>query len=210
MKISKRDKRALLALYIFAVVMIVGYFFVLPSARRSSELDDEIKTLKETKETAEKKAAALAGLEEKNELLKKLLESDCASFAPLMDSEEIATYLTGITSGNEKVDLVSLKISEKKDTDLAPYAYSEKKLNNISHAGDQAFAIVGLDTSAGAADVKMRELSAFEADLKLSGTQEDILACLEEKLSSSGWIRLVRYTPGEGQADVKLEIYMAD
>ena len=210
MKISKRDKRALLALYIFAVVMIVGYFFVMPSVRRSSELDDEIKNLKETKETAEKKSAALSGLEEKNELLKKLLESDCASFAPLMDSEEIATYLTGITSENEKVDLVSLKMSEKKDTDLIPYAYSEKKLKNISHAGEQAFGIVGLDTPAGAADVKLHELSAFEADLKLSGTQEDILACLEEKLSSSGWIRLVRYTPGEGQADVKLEIYMAD
>lgn len=126
---TERDKKLLVFLGIFVVVVCFGYWGIRPSIQKIQEMDKQITKYKSQREKMDLKIAELPMLEMENEELEEDIVKARENYFPMMTSDEVDRYFTDMALSYH---LYSCDLSiEMPSTycELLPYQYSEKALN---------------------------------------------------------------------------------
>jgi len=152
MELTQRDKRLLIFLAIFVIVVCVGYWGIYPAVKAIKLIDEQIEVQQEQKEINEQKISMLPIVMKDNEELELQIEEARADFFPIMTSDEIDKFVTGIaiTYG---LHADSLDIVMPEDmAQLEPYEYSDKYKNPEAYAYEEEEALISIQTQADAID----------------------------------------------------------
>ncbi len=213
-ELTERDKKLLTFMGVFVIVVIIGYYFIIPQLKKASEYEDEIAEQEIIKSVNETKIMQLPVVEVNNEELEKLIVGAKDNYYPMMDSEQIDRLVTNTVI--EKYGLVSfdLSIGEKTLTSLSPYMYSQKALTGESDARERALnaaaPIVSEDGMIMFADVAEGDSTGSEEgnytstevtgiymvpiQMRLSGNKDNITRLLDDLALSEKKLRMVDYT----------------
>ncbi len=127
-EMSERDKKLLIFLSVFVIVVCIGYWGIYPVIKDIKSIDKKIQTEKDLKELNEMKISQLPMIEAENEKMKEEINKARSSYYEIMTSGEIDKHFTNLvlTSGLYAYGL-DISIS-KEPTTLEPYQYSMKAL----------------------------------------------------------------------------------
>lgn len=233
-ELTERDKKLLTFMGVFVIVVVIGYYFIIPQLKKTGEYQDEIDEQEIIKNVNESKIMQLPVVEVNNEELEKLILGAKDNYYPMMDSEQIDRLVTNTVI--EKYGLVSfdLSIGERSLAGLSPYIYSDNALTGESDARERAlnaaapvisedgmimFADVMEDGSSGSSE----DYSSSEAtgiymvpiQMRLSGNKDNIARLLDDLALSEKKLRLVDYSTEVEQIiipheDGTQEIYTTD
>lgn len=128
MELTERDKKLLVGLSIFVLVVCIGYWGIRPQLKKAKSYKNEIEKQEEIKQVNESKISQVSMLETDNANKEQQILKAREKYYKLMTSDEIDKYFTGkaLDYGLYAYSL-SIDIPEE-ETDLEPYVYSEKAI----------------------------------------------------------------------------------
>lgn len=130
MQMTERDKKLLIFLAVFCIVVGIGYWGIYPQIKAIGEINDQ-KIIEEDKMFADDmKLSELMFLMDENEELEEQIIEAREHFYPAMTSDQIDKMLTGmaLTYDLQAYDLDI--VMPTNETSLEAYQYSEKYLDD--------------------------------------------------------------------------------
>lgn len=195
-EITERDKKLLLFLAVFLVVVGYYWFIIKPMTEEISALDTQIINA----EALEKQNRhSISKIDEYKELLteaKSELGKKSERFFPIMRSKDVDAFLTtrALDAGFEKSELRELNIRMSEGFIGIP-EYQAEERNKVEELKGLYCATVSFTLHG-----EREELNAFVDELmELDGLRVTGIAWARERGSESGW-----------QMTVQLKIYMSD
>lgn len=208
MTLTEKDKKLLVMLSIFVIVVCIGYWGILPVLKKTKKLSTEIETAKDLQTANETKLAWLPSLEKDNEDLEAQIVEARKAYFPLMTNSEIDKYFTALVL---KYSLYSYDLTIDavcKEVALEPYAYSVRAMEA------EAEGEVIVDDNTGEADEMVEITETDETDfaepiafadeemgtgiyssnitMKLGGEEKDLLKLIDD-LSADSKLRVVSF-----------------
>ena len=216
LEMTEKDKRLLIMLSIFVIVVCIGYWGVYPVIKDIIDTDKQIEEQKLIKEDNQYKLTQIPMLEADNDSWKEDIQSVRESFFPMMKSADIDEYFTDMVLGyNLSAYDLSIQISAD-ETDLEPYIYSQKAYelsaseeasSNGAATGaateqseieqvEQAGGVSTTDTSNDSAFTEPVTTGIYEATvtMRLGGDEQDLLSLIEDLSNSDMKIRVCNYS----------------
>lgn len=128
MEITERDKKLLIFLSLFIIVVCIGYWGILPQVKKYNTYKTEIEEQQNIKDLNELKIMQVPVLEVDNSKMEERILSAREQYYPIMSSNEIDKYFTSMVLdyGLYAFDM-NINIDDS-ETTLEPYIYSEKAL----------------------------------------------------------------------------------
>lgn len=178
-EMTERDKRLLIGLAMFVVVVCVGYWGILPQLTRIDEINEELEVAIDERDEKELKVMELPMLEiENKELEEGILESK-SQFFQMMDSDEVDKMMTTMVLGYN-LYAYDLSISMPKgEAKLAPYINSKSK-------DPSSYVNSGVQTGVYCVGISMR----------LGGTYEDFERIIYDLSKTEQKIKLNSFSYG--------------
>ena len=128
MGMTQRDKKLLVFLTLFVIIVGIGYWGVYPMVKDILSYNTEIEEAKALKALNEQKIAELPVLEKGGERLTQVILDAKKDYYPLMTSDEIDKLFTGMALDyNLYAYQMDIKIDEN-EARVEPYVYSVKKV----------------------------------------------------------------------------------
>jgi len=195
-EMTARDRKLLIFLVIFVVVVASVYWGIRPIVKSIKTLNISIEEAEAEKDMNKYKISMIPALEVENEQLAQDLENAREGYFAEMSSDEIDKYLTRIMldHGLYCYDL-NFSIATQ-DSTLEPYKYSAKVMEGMYWDGSMEYS----QDMAGSANTGIR---CVDATMRVGGTTEqlqsliDDLSVYDKKLRvesySWDWERDVRY-----------------
>lgn len=202
-ELTQRDKKLLTFLGVFVIVVLVGYYGILPQIKAANEYKDEIEEQELLQEVYQKKIMQLPVVEKNNSDLEGLIEGAKDNYYPMMDSDAIDNLITNKVIDEYKLMSYDLTIAEKQLANLEPYTYSDKALTGESNAKRRALMaaapIVGEDGielfgEVAQADFETVGIYMVAVSMRLGGDKKNITRLLDDLAYSSKKLRLVSYS----------------
>ena len=202
-ELTQRDKKLLTFLGVFVIVVLVGYYGILPQIKAANEYKDEIEEEELLQEVYQKKIMQLPLVEKNNSDLEGLIEGAKDNYYHMMDSDAIDNLITNKVIDEYKLMSYDLIISEKQLAKLDPYIYSNKALTGESNAKRRALMvaapIVGEDGielfgEVAQADSETVGIYMVAVSMRLGGDKKNITKLLDDLAYSSKKLRLVSYS----------------
>lgn len=202
-ELTQRDKKLLTFLGVFVIVVLVGYYGILPQIKAANEYKDEIEEEELLQEVYQKKIMQLPVVEKNNSDLEGLIESAKDNYYPMMDSDAVDNLITNKVIDEYKLMSYDLSIGEKQLAELNPYIYSNKALTGESNAKRRALMaaapIVGEDGielfgEVAKADSGTVGIYMVSVAMRLGGDKKNITRLLDDLAYSSKKLRLVSYS----------------
>lgn len=202
-ELTQRDKKLLTFLGVFVIVVLVGYYGILPQIKAANEYKDEIEEEELLQEVYQKKIMQLPVVEKNNSDLEGLIEGAKDNYYPMMDSDAIDNLITNKVIDEYKLMAYDLSIAEKQLAKLDPYIYSNKALTGESNAKRRALMaaapIVGEDGielfgEVAQADSETVGIYMVAVSMRLGGDKKNITRLLDDMAYSSKKLRLVSYS----------------
>lgn len=203
MTLTERDKKLLVFLGIFIVVVGIGWLVIRPMVQNLGALDEEIALAEVEQMEREDKLGQLPLLVAQNEALNQQYEDESKVYYPLMQSQQIDELLTlRALAHNLEARQLNIKMPQSMDDVLLLEPY---------YASAAALAVDPQD-----AKTEFHGLFAAEVTMELGGTRENLQAFLEEKLKETPKLRITSFSWKDGagkveggwQLSLSLEIYM--
>lgn len=126
MQMTERDKKLIVFLAIFVIIVAGGYWGIYPIISRTISVNEEIREAEVLREENELKVAQLPMLEAESEELEEDIAAAREDFYSAMTSDQVDKYMTGLILDHNlyAYDLtITMPTAEAK---LSPYACSEK------------------------------------------------------------------------------------
>ena len=124
MEMTERDKKLLIFLAVFVIVVGFSYWGIRPLLARMSELDNEIEEQEEERQLNETKISMLPMLMADNEKLEEGMGEVRKNFYPLTTADEIDRTFTGMAL-DYMLEIYSMDIDvSTKEVESLPYKYS--------------------------------------------------------------------------------------
>lgn len=123
-KMTERDKKLLIFLALFVIVVGIGYWGVYPKIKHIISYNEEIQDAYDLKAVNEIRIAELPMLESENQRIEQQIAEAKADYYPMMTSDEIDKMFTGKALD---YDLYAYNMdirTEEEETSLPPYSYS--------------------------------------------------------------------------------------
>jgi hypothetical protein len=219
-EISQKDKKLLVFLSIFVIVVCIGYWGVYPVITDIDEIENSIDDEESTKLSNELKVSQLSMYETENEKLEQDIVDAKACYYPMMSSDEIDKYFTELVLNDYNLLSYALVIGKSELVDLEPYVYSEKaaaeaqkKTEDAANSTSSTESTNNTDSSTSSGS---SELSAGDAlqttleygdtdgttvgiysvtvDMKLGGTDEQLMKFVDDMSTSDQKIRVTGYS----------------
>ena len=190
---------------VFVIIVLVGYYLVIPQLKKASEYNEEIEEQEILQDVYSQKVANLTFVESNNEDLEKLIEGAKDNYYPMMDSDEVDNLVTNTVIEKYGLKAYDLSIREKIPAGLGPYVYSEKALTGKSDAREKAlnaaapvisddgmllFGDIAEDVGGDSDAIGIYMVSI---QMRLSGEMENIMRLLDDLALSEKKLRLVNY-----------------
>ncbi len=137
-ELTERDKKLLTFMGVFVIIVIIGYYFIIPQLNKAGEYNDEIEEQELLQSVYEQKVMALGDVEVNNIELEKLIESAKDNYYPMMESDEIDNLVTNTVIEKYGLKAYDLTISEPTLAEIQPYVYSRKAITGESDAKERA------------------------------------------------------------------------
>lgn len=129
MEISEKDRKLLVFLSIFVIVVCFGYWGIYPAIKGAKEIEKDIENEQEIQEINDMKIAMLVDVQVQNDKLEEKIKGSKEDYFEMMSSAEIDKYFTEMILDRKlnSYDLsISLPSNEKDTTKLKPYQYSAR------------------------------------------------------------------------------------
>jgi len=128
---TERDKRLLIFLSIFVLVVCFGYWGIRPSFKKIDEMNKKIEKNNKIVKMNEQKIAQLMDFQDANDELEQKIIGARENYFQIMTSDQVDEYFTDMAL-KHNLYVYSLDIRMPSEyCDLAPYQYSEKALNPV-------------------------------------------------------------------------------
>ena len=235
-ELTQRDKKLLTFLGVFVIVVLVGYYGILPQIKAANGYKDEIEEQELIRDVYQQKIMQLIDVEANNSELESLIEGAKDNYYPMMDSDAIDHLITNKVIDEYKLMSYDLNIGEKQLAELGPYIYSNKSITGESYALRKALSaaapVVGEDGMTLMGDVAKADsetvgIYMVDVTMRLGGEKKNITRLLDDLAYSSKKIRLVSYTISteetnvyhddgtietfsEDMLDLSIELYMCE
>jgi cell division protein FtsB len=122
------DKKLLIFLGVFVVIVCFGYWGIRPNINQMIEINEQIADDEDIKMVYDMKLAELPMLQAENEKLEENIQTARDAYFPMMSSDEVDRYFTNMAlSYNLQSYDLSITMPEESCT-LEPYQYSAKAL----------------------------------------------------------------------------------
>ena len=205
-ELTERDKKLLTFMGVFVIVVLIGYYLIIPQLKKATEYNDEIAEQEVLQEVYSQKVANLPFVETSNQELETLIEGAKDNYYPMMDSEEVDRLVTNTVI--EKYGLVAydLSISEKSLAGLKPYVYSQKTLTGKSDARERALNAAApiisddgmllfgeISDASSYTNSESTGIYVVSIQMRVSGDMKDITRLLDDLALSEKKLRLVNY-----------------
>lgn len=152
MEMTARDKKLLIMLSIFVIVVCIGYWGIIPIIKDMKQIKEDIVVEEEKRDLNEMKLIQLPMLQMDNEELEENIVKAKEDYFPVMTSDEIDKYFTTMAL-DYNLYAYSLDISmPNEQANRQAYQFSEK------YQEDQNVAASAIDTS-------LEESSSVTSDL---------------------------------------------
>lgn len=208
-EMTERDKKLLVFLSVFVIVVCIGYWGVYPVIKDINKTKEKIQTEKELQEMNELKVGQLPMIEAETEKMEEDILKARSNYYEIMTSNEIDKYFTNmvLSSGLYSYDLGISILTDP--TDLEPYQYSEKALgqevddyyyedsegsaedymNDSDEAGDD----LSEDGDSNAAT----GIYTASITMKVGGEEEKLISFLDSLCNTDKKLRIVNYSFSE-------------
>lgn len=191
MALTERDKKLLVLLGLFLIIVVFGYFVMLPMYEHLGEIQTELETAETEKMERETKIMMLPTTKTSLNMLKEQLSESVSVYYKEMPSQEIDRLLTFIVLDHD-LQAKQLTISMPEDyCSLSPFAPSE--------------------LAAQYEETSMLGIKVVAASMSMSGDIDDLYEIIDDFSLEYPAIRLVSYSFGGKSGDsleVELEVYM--
>ncbi|MBQ7706623.1 MAG: hypothetical protein IJT72_02445 [Lachnospiraceae bacterium] len=209
-EMTDRDKKLLIFLSVFVIVVCIGYWGIYPVIKDIKNIDKKIETEKDKEEMNQLKISQLPIIETENERMKEEIVGARESYYQIMSSNEIDKHFTNmvLTSGLYSYDL---NISISKDTtSLEPYQYSKKALlasdeyvSDDDSDYDSADDYLNEDEDDESLDLSDVEdytstgIYTAVITMKIGGDEDKLIAFLDSLCNTDKKLRIVNYNFSE-------------
>ena len=93
-ELTERDKKLLTFMGVFVIVVLIGYYLIIPQLKKATEYNDEIEEQELLQDVYSQKIANLPVVEINNQELEKLIEGAKDNYYPMMENDEIDNLVT--------------------------------------------------------------------------------------------------------------------
>ncbi len=230
MKLTERDKKLLLALAYFVIIVGFGAFVFRPLISHYMDLGDQVAILSAQKEEMDARIKEAKGLEQKKQEKMDLFLISTQDLYPMLESQEVDKEVTGIvlSCGMQALNL-SIAMPEE-PVSLVPYLYAEE----AEVSGETAMPELTEEAAEAGDETEAEEITTPEEEnqgyiyapivtLTASGTEGQIENLIDTLTRDYPAIRLRGYSRqiqdsrqaeemavGTEILSVELELYMCD
>ena len=200
-EMTERDKKLLVFLSVFVIVVCIGYWGVYPVIKDINKTNEKIQTEKDLQDMNELKVSQLPMIEAETEKMEEEILVARQNYYEMMTSDEIDKHFTGLalSSGLYLYDL-NISVSSE-PTSLSPYQYSEKALNE--EVNDYEFEDETDDDEEASEDEVDREenvsigIYTSTISLKVGGDEKKLISFLDSFCNTDKKLRVVNYSFSE-------------
>lgn len=184
MQMTEKDKKLISGLAVFVILVAGGYWGVLPAVKGIISYNEQIKDAQDVQIMNEIKLAQVSLLETDNEKLEKELDALRKSFFPLMTSDQVDKYMTGLILeyGLHAYDLSIIMPGGEAVTE--PYQYSAKASEKEQDAGEADATLLD-DITTG--------IYAVEVTMRVGGEREDLERLIDDLSATDQKMHLRSY-----------------
>lgn len=221
MEITERDKKLLLFMAIFVIVLGFGFFVIRPLSQADAQLQIELESQQELMMETQQKLIMLPAMESSLEKTQEELEEAAKDFYPVMKSQEIDRLLTGIVVDkgleSRQLTITMPKGELQLDPFYASAAAAEESMAQAASGED--------GSTAQAAETVFTGIYAAQVQMTIRGSRVTMQQMVDEltrnypsiRITSAGWgteNSSVRNVDGEYVTSVNdtlqlgLEVYM--
>ena len=220
MEITERDKKLLLFMAFFVIVLGFGFFVIRPLSQADAELKIELENQQELMMETQQKLVMLPAMESSLVKTQEELEEAAKDFYPVMKSQEIDRLLTGIvvSKGLESRQMtITMPQSELK---LEPYYASAAAAQSAAQGASEEDG-----STAQATETVFTGIYAAQVQMTIRGNRVTMQQMVDEltrnypsiRITSAGWgteNNSIRNADGEYITSVNdtlqlgLEVYM--
>lgn len=202
-ELTQRDKKLLTFLAVFVIVVLVGYYGVLPQLKEAQERKDEIEEQEAIRDVNDQKIVQLIFVEDNNNELEKLIAGAKENYYPMMDADAIDNLITNKVIDEYRLMAYDLNIGERELASLDPYVYSEKAITGESYARQKAQETAAasinddgttLFTEVVEADSATVGIYTVTVSMKLGGEMKNMERLMDDLAYSDNKLRLVEYS----------------
>lgn len=202
-ELTQRDKKLLTFLAVFVIVVLVGYYGILPQIKAAAEYKDDIEEQELIRDVNDQKIMQLVFVEDNNNELEKLITGAKENYYPMMDSDAIDHLITNKVIDEYGLMSYDLTISERELASLGPYMYSNKAITGESKARQKALSTAAstisedgttLFAEIAEADSQTTGIYSVTVSMKLGGKMRNIERLLDDLAYSDKKLRLVDYS----------------
>ncbi|MBQ9608254.1 MAG: hypothetical protein IJV15_02280 [Lachnospiraceae bacterium] len=200
-EMTERDKKLLVFLSIFVIVVCIGYWGIYPIVKDIKEIEVKTQEEEDLKEMNEFKVSQLPLIEgETSEMEEKIAEVK-DTYYEIMDSSEVDKYFTNMVldAGLYAYDL-SIKMPTA-TTDLEPYQYSSKAqgMSDEEESEKDSSNDDSTDSDDGLFDdgYSATGIYTVSVTMKLGGTEDDLVAFIDYLSDLDKKLRVVNYSWSE-------------
>jgi hypothetical protein len=126
LEISEKDKKLLVFLTMFVIIVCIGYWGIYPVIKSIGEIKNNIEDEEYTRDMNELKVAQLPVYEMDNEQLEADIVTAKSNYYKMMTNDEIDKYFTELVMGYGLLSYDLTISNTGKVADLSPYQYSQK------------------------------------------------------------------------------------
>lgn len=209
MQMTERDKKLLIFLAIFVIVVGIGYWGVVPQIRAINEISDDIITEEDKMFLDDLKVAELPFLIDENEELEEDIVEARSHFYPIMTSDEVDKMLTfmvldynlqsydlSIDMPKEEASLEAYQYSMKyaKDQMVPEEVVSSSDSKNEDDEEDEVTAFLEYE------EEPTTGIYAVRTNMRLGGNEADLKRLINDLSSTEETMHLVRYDWHRGES----------
>lgn len=201
MEMTDRDKKLLIMLAVFVIVVCIGYWGIYPIIKDISSINEKMQEQEDIRSMNELKLSQVALLDADNSTLEKSIVDARSAFFPVMTSAEIDRYFTDLVL-SYNLHSYDLDIQmPTEETELQPYQYSEKAFNQaLEDASGADTAATGTTSESGEPlfdEEVMTGIYTVNVSLRLGGSEQDLSRLIDDLSGSDKKMRVCQYAWSE-------------
>ncbi len=195
---SERDKKLLIFLGVFVILVCFGYWGIRPILKSVTNIKEQIEDDKDVKAMNDLKLSELPMLQVDNEKMEENIETARGNYFSIMTSDEIDRFFTDMAlSHNLYAYDLTIKMPSK-TSDLEPYQYSEKALKPTkkeeTDTDDEEDEDTDSTTSLDDYEEVDNGIYAVTVTMRLGGTQEELTRLVNELSNTEQKLRVCKYS----------------
>jgi cell division protein FtsB len=203
--LSEKDKKLLVFLAIFVIVVCFVYWGVRPIVKRIIQINEEIADAEDIQTANNRKIAELPLLQTDNEKLEQQIKEARTDYFPMMSSDEVDRYFTDMVLSYQ-LDSYDLDIQMPETlAELEPYQYSAKYLHLEDEEDEDDDELSEEELLDGVTDDESELLWDDEGEIdhgiyaatvtmRLGGAEEDLNRLIDDLSDSTQKLRVVNYS----------------